>query len=112
VKSEAERLAIQWGLPVAIMLVAVAVRLFFSADKLTMIGITRGLVIGLFVGAMVNLALSDVVWLGDGARGARGALVGVAVVLAEDLIVALLSLGRQIRKHPEQLIELLLRGKK
>lgn len=108
-KSEAERLAIQWGLPVAIMLVAVAVRLFFSADKLTMIGITRGLVIGLFVGAMVNLALSDVIWLGD---GARGALVGVAVVLAEDLIVALLSLGRQIRKHPEQLIELLLRGKK
>ncbi len=68
-----------------------------------MIGLTRGLVIGLFVVAMVNLALSNVEWLGD---GARGALVGVAVVLAEDLIVAFLSLGRHIRKHLEQFIGL------
>ncbi len=108
-KSEAERLAIQWGLPIIIALFAVAVRLFFKADKLSLAGVLRGIIIGLFVGAMVNLALGDVASLSD---GERGAIVGVAVVLAEDLIAALLNLGHQLRKHPERILELLFKAKK
>jgi hypothetical protein len=109
VKSEAEHLALQWGLPIAIALMAVAVRLFFRADKLTLFGVVRGVVIGLFVGAMANLALGDIAGLSD---GERGAIIGVMVVLAEDLIAAVLSLGHQIRKHPECIIDYVLRGKK
>lgn len=108
-KSEAEHLALSWGLPIAIALIAVAVRLFFRADKLTLFGVIRGVIIGLFIGAMANLALGDIAGLSD---GERGAIVGVVVVLAEDMIAAFLSLIYYIRKHPESIIECFSRGKK
>lgn len=108
-RNEAERLAIQWGVPIAIALVAVAVRLLFSVNRLTLLGIARGVTVGLFVGSMVNLYLGDVEGMSD---GTRGAIVGVSAVLAEDLIMALLAFGKRIREQPETLLEVIFRGKR
>jgi hypothetical protein len=109
VRNDAEVLAVQWGVPIAIALVAVAVRLLFSANRLTLLGIARGVTVGLFVGSMVNLYLGDVPGMSD---GTRGAIVGVSAVLAEDLIMALLAFGKRIREQPETLLDLIFRGKK
>lgn len=108
-RNDAERLAVQWGVPIAIALVAVAVRLLVSANRLTLLGVFRGIVVGLFVGGMVNLYLSDVVSMGE---GTRGAIVGVSAVLAEDLVAGLLSVGKRIREKPESIFEIIFRGRK
>lgn len=110
VRNEAERIAIQWGLPLALVLLAVGARLLMSTDRLTLLGIVRGIVVGLFVGCLVNLYLSDMPAIGD---GARGAIVGASAVLAEDLIVIMLRVGKYLRNRPESIIEFILnRGKK
>lgn len=108
-RNEAERLAIQWGVPIAIALIAVAVRLLFSVRRLTLLGIARSIVVGVFVGSMVNLYLGDVSSMTD---GARGAIVGVSAVLAEDLVVAMLVLGRRIRENPETILDYIFKGKR
>jgi Na+/proline symporter len=108
-RNDAEILAVQWGVPIAIALVAVAVRLLFSADRMTVVGVLRGIVVGLFVGALTNLYISGMPDLTD---GERGALIGLAVVLAEDLVVLLLRIGRKIRDNPESVIAAILRGRK
>ena len=108
-RDDVERLAIQWGVPVAIALVAVAVRLLFSVRRLTLLGITRSIIVGVFVGSMVNMYLGDVSGMTE---GARGAIVGVSAVLAEDLVVAMLVLGRRIREQPETILDLIFKGRR
>lgn len=109
-RNESERLAIQWGIPIALALMAVGARLLMSTDRLTVLGIVRGVVVGLFVGCAVNLYLSDITTIGD---GTRGALVGAAAVLAEDVVVLLMRLGKYIRNRPETIFEIIFnRGKK
>ena len=108
-KNEAERLAIVWGVPVAITTVAVAVRLLLSVERLTLLGIARGFVVGGFVGFIVYQYLEDVPGLSD---GWKGIILGVSAVLAEDLVVALLVVGRRIRENPAALLALILRGRK
>lgn len=109
-RDDAERLALQWGIPIALALLAVGARLLMSTDRLTVLGIVRGVVVGLFVGCLVNLYLSDITSIGD---GTRGALVGASAVLAEDLLVALMRLGKYVRNRPESVIEFILnRGQK
>lgn len=104
-RNEAERLAVQWGIPLALALLAVGARLLMSTDRLTLIGILRGVVVGLFVGCLVNLYLSDVPTMGE---GTRGALVGASAVLAEDLVVMLMRVGKYLRNRPETIIEFIL----
>lgn len=109
-KNEAERLAIQWGIPLALALLAVGARLLMSTDRLTLLGIARGVVVGLFVGSLVNMYLSDIATMGE---GTRGALVGASAVLAEDLVVMLMRVGGYLRNRPETIIEFILnRGSK
>lgn len=109
VRNDAERIALQWGVPIAIALMAVAVRLLFAAKRLTLLGVARSVVVGVFVGSMVNLYLGDMPSMSD---GTRGAIVGVSAVLAEDLIIALLAFGRRIREQPDQLLDLIFRGRR
>lgn len=99
----------QWGVPIAIAVLAVSVRLILSVNRLTILGFLRAVTVGLFVGSVVNLYLGDIETMSD---GTRGAIVGVAAVLAEDLTVALLAVGKQVRERPALLLELLFRGRK
>lgn len=101
-RNEAERWALQWGVPLALALLAVGARLLVAADRLTLLGIVRGVVVGLFVGSLVNLYLSDIATMGE---GTRGALVGAAAVLAEDLVVMLMKVGKYLRERPETIVE-------
>jgi len=109
-RNEGERLAIQWGIPLALAMLAVGARLLMSTDRLTLLGIVRGVVVGLFVGCAVNLYLTDVTTIGD---GTRGAIVGAAAVLAEDLVVIMMRVGKYLRNRPETVLEFIMnRGKK
>lgn len=105
-RNDFEKLAAEWGVPVAIALVAVGARMLFSASRMTLLGVARGIVVGLLVGCLVNMYLSDMPNMTD---GEKGAIVGVSAVLAEDLFVALLAFGRKIRNDPSQLIDTILR---
>jgi hypothetical protein len=108
-RNEGERLAIQWGIPLALAMLAVGARLLMSTDRLTLLGIIRGVVVGLFVGCAVNLYLTDITTIGD---GTRGALVGAAAVLAEDLVVILMRVGKYLRNRPETVLDFIMnRGK-
>lgn len=108
-RNDAERLAVQWGIPIVLALLAVGARLLMSTDRLTLIGILRGVVVGLFVGCAVNLYLTDITSIGD---GTRGAIVGAAAVLAEDLVVIMMRVGRYLRNRPETIIDFIInRGK-
>ncbi len=108
-RNDAERLAVQWGIPIVLALLAVGARLLMSTDRLTLIGILRGVVVGLFVGCAVNLYLTDITSIGD---GTRGAIVGAAAVLAEDLVVIMMRVGKYLRNRPETIIDFIInRGK-
>jgi hypothetical protein len=99
----------QWGVPIALAVLAVSVRLILSVNRVTILGFVRAVTVGVFVGSVVNLYLGDIESMSD---GTRGAIVGVAAVLAEDLTVALLALGKQVRERPTALLDILLRGRK
>lgn len=96
-RDDMERVAARWGVPIAVALLAIAVRALMSSDKTTLLGLSRNVVVGLFVGAVVNLYLADTSWLTD---GQRGAVVGVSAVLAEDLVAFVLRLARRLRDDP------------
>jgi len=99
----------EWGVPLAIAFLAVGVRLVMSMERQTLGGILRGIFIGLFVGSLANLAISDY----DFGYGTQGALVGLFVVVSEDLIVAQIKMGKYIRSHPEKILDFIInRGKK
>lgn len=94
-----------WGLPIALALLAVGARLMLSPERITFYGASRGLVLGVFVGVCANS------WLltSSFSHGERGAIVGICAILAEDLIYALLLLGKRLRRNPEKLLDILRR---
>lgn len=96
-RSELETWAAKWGVPIGVALLAIAARALLSTEKATILGLTRTVVVGLFVGATVNLGLADTVSLTD---GQRGAVVGVAAVVAEDVVLFLMRLARRLRDDP------------
>ncbi len=107
-RDEAERVAIEWGLPMAFAVLAVGVRVIMSADRVTLAGLARGVFVGLFVGGLANAWLAEASWdIGD---GTRGALVGVAAVVAEDVVAGLLVIGQRFREAPMATIIQLFRG--
>ena len=108
-RNDAEKLAVEWGVPLAIALLAIGARQLMASDRLTVFGIARGVFAGLFVGALVNLYLGDM----DIKEGARGAIVGVCAVLSEDFLVLAMRVGKIIRDNRQAVIEYLLnRGRK
>lgn len=94
-----------WGLPIALALLAIAARLMLAPERITLHGATRGLVLGVFVGVCANS------WLltSSLSHGERGAIVGICAILAEDLIYALLMLGKRLRRNPEKILDILRR---
>lgn len=95
-----------WGLPVALALLAIGARLSVSPERITLPGVVRGLVLGVFVGCVTNAWLLNSTM----SHGERGALVGICAVIAEDLVFAMLLIGKRIRKNPDAFLNLL-RGK-
>ena len=92
-----------WGLPVALALLAIGARLAISPERITLPGVVRGLILGVFVGCVTNAWLLNSTM----SHGERGALVGVCAVIAEDLVFAILLIGKRIRKNPDAILNLL-----
>lgn len=99
-RDEAERLAIMHGMPLLIALAAVGVRLIMKAERFTWVGFFRSLTVGVFVGYLTSLYLAD----SEYSEGLKGALLGGIVIVAEDLVIALLVVGRQFRENPQAFI--------
>lgn len=102
---EAQTLAMRWGVPLAIAMLAVVARYLVTAPKPTLWALVRGMVVGVFVGALTNLYLADIPAISD---GTRGALVGLAAILAEDLVIVILAGGRKLRSNPAGVWDFLL----
>lgn len=105
---EANQLAVKWGVPVAIAFMAVAVRMLLTADRWTLLGIVRGLAVGALIGWMAGLWVWDMdkitfFWLIDVdpfTSGQKGCVIGVFAMLAEDIFLAAILLGKKIRTDP------------
>ena len=70
-----DKLAYEWGIPIAISLLAVGARYCINADRASFTGIIRAAIIGVFVGIEVNLYLLDSAAISP---EIRGAIVGVS----------------------------------
>jgi hypothetical protein len=103
VLDEANNLAIRWGVPVAIAFMAVAVRIVMSADRWTLIGVARGLMVGTLVGWIAILWVWE---LNTMSLGMRGCIVGASACLAEDVVMGLLTIGKKLRDDPAAVIEM------
>lgn len=108
-RHDVDHLVTQWGLPLFLALIAVSVRMLFSVDRVTFLGLCRGILVGIFVGSLANMYLVGIPTISD---ESRGALVGVAAILAEDLIIFLLRLGRRLRDDPDAILRFLFRIRK
>lgn len=100
---DANYLAAKWGVPVSIALLAVALRMLFSADRWTLIGMVRGLMVGALIGWLAILYVWD---LPDTNIGIKGAMVGLAATLAEDIFVGILKIGKKLRDDPAAVIDM------
>lgn len=107
-QEEAEKLVIQWGLPIVIAVCAVGIRFFFSAERLTLLGVIRGILAGIFVGTIGAMALSDIDSLSD---GMKGAIIGGLVIVSEYFLVGMLKLAQIFKDDPAKLIRIFM-GKK
>lgn len=102
-----DKLAYEWGIPIAISLLAVGARYCINADRASFVGIIRAAIIGVFVGIEVNLYLLDT------AAMTRGAIVGIAAALAHEIFLLVMLMFRAASKNPKALLANLLnhRGK-
>lgn len=105
---EVAYLAAKYGMPTAIAVVAVACRLLFSSARWSLLGVVRGVLVGVFVGYLAGAYVYDLASMSDGEKGIA---IAVSAILAEDLFVAVLSVGRRIRENPMAVFELI-RGRK
>lgn len=105
---EATFLAAKYGMPSAIAVVAVACRLLFSSARWSLLGVVRGVLVGVFVGYLAGAYVYDLTSMSDGEKGIA---IAVSAILAEDLFVAVLIVGRKIRENPLQFLDVI-RGRK
>ena len=85
-------------------IVGVGARVLYSHEPITIVRVIWLAVAGLFVGALAGLALSGT----DFAEPTKGAIIGIACVLSEDLLTGLLRLGHAIKENPGKLGEILM----
>lgn len=104
-RDDFETWVLKWLGPIAFGLLALAVRVLFSADKPTVWGLARQVAVGALFGGVAGLYLSEATWL---AEWQRGALIGVSVLLAEDVVLFLLRVSRKLRDEPMLFVNWLL----
>lgn len=102
---EHERIAYEWGIPIAISLLAVGARYCINADRASFAGIVRAIVIGVFVGVEVNLYLLDGATV---SQEMRGAIVGVSAALSHELFLMVIRMFRMVSKDPKSVLDFLI----
>lgn len=100
---DANNLAVKWGVPVAIAFMAVAVRIVLSADRWTLLGILRGLMVGTLVGWLAILWVWEMPTM---SLGMKGCIIGGAACLSEDIVMGLLTIGKKLRDDPASVIDM------
>ena len=96
-----DKLAYEWGIPIAISLLAVGARYCINADRASFTGIIRAAIIGVLVGIEVNLYLLDGAAI---SQEMRGAIVGVAVALAHEIFLLVILMFRAASKNPKAVL--------
>lgn len=83
---------------------AIAARVAMSDERVTVLRIARLVVAGVFVGSLAAIALEGT----DYSEPMKGALIGVAALISEDLLSFVLSLARAARNNPEGIVSAIL----
>lgn len=97
---EHERIALEWGVPLAIAVLAVGARAAINPERATVTSVVRAILIGLFVGVEVNLYLLTT----DIPQEWRGAVVGLAAALSNELLIGAIKAGQRVAQDPTSLI--------
>lgn len=97
---EHERLAVEWGVPLAIAVLAVGARAAINPDRATVTSVIRAILIGLFIGVEVNLYLLTT----EIPQEWRGAIVGLAAALSNELLIGAIKVGQQVAQDPASFI--------
>lgn len=84
---------------------AAASRTILSEDRRSITGFLRGLVLAIFVGVLTGFAMNDY----DFGPGTQGAIVGVSAFVADDILMIILAVTKNLRKDPSKLIDFILR---
>lgn len=85
---------------------AMLARVVITMEKFFLYGIIRTLSTGAFVGVIVGLGLLDSISLENWQKYLA---LGVAVALSEDLMIALVAFGKEIKDDPRAFIERFIR---
>lgn len=86
----------------ALGVTATFVKLLVVEDRRTFLGVVAAIASGLFVAVLSGLFISDL-GIND---GTKYALVGAAALIAENIIWAIVKLGRQIERYgPKAVME-------
>ena len=95
-----------WFLIISIL--AMTARIFITMEKLLWYGILRTISTGAFIGVIVGLGL-----LADSElpQWQKYAILGVAVSLAEDFMIALIAFGKAVKDDPKSFVEYWLRSR-
>jgi hypothetical protein len=101
--NDAEALAARLGIPLIIAFLAVGIRLLFSTSRVTFFGITRSILVAVFVGLLAANYVIDIPNEVMG-NGWKGIIIAAMAILAEDLVFGVRRLGRKFRIDPESFI--------
>lgn len=82
-------------------------RAFLDSTPVTLRRIARLVIVGTFAGALAALFLEGT----DYSTSTKGAMIGVTSLLAEDILMSMLTLGTKLRADPVSAINWLLRRK-
>lgn len=84
---------------------AAASRTILSEDRRSITGFLRGLVLAIFVGAVVGFGIQDYHF----SPATQGMVVGISAFVADDILLIILSLSRTFRNKPEKILDWILR---
>lgn len=82
--------------PLALSAAGGAARLIMSRRKVSIPEFLRGIFIASFVGSLVAIGLNET----QLSEGIRGAIVGLSAFLADDVLMACISVATTFRKDP------------
>ena len=101
-------LSVEWGIPLAIALVAVGIRLLFKTSGVTFKSVIRSIVVAVFVGLLAAKYIFDTSSYSD---GFKYIVIALMAILAEDIVEGLFRLGKKFREDPEKFIKSFIRSK-
>lgn len=87
---------------------AIFARVLLALERITFLSFLRTAITGAFIGLVIGIGLLEDTELNP---YIKWGLFGIAVSLAEDIIVSVLAFGREVRKNPMYLWQCLRRFK-